>query len=126
MIEYRGLRAGTLGTVVRVGEVNGRRLFEGTELPLRLDIARVSPEGFDWGHRGRGPTQLAVALLAHALDAQEPAARTRVCELAEPFKQRVVAELPSAWRLSREMILRWVDGRERPALVTQILKEAVV
>lgn len=38
-------------------------------LDPRLDIAKHSPTGFEWGYGGSGPRQLAVAILAHALQA---------------------------------------------------------
>ncbi len=37
-------------------------------LPLRLDLANKSPTGFEWGYGGSGPSQLALALCADALD----------------------------------------------------------
>ena len=45
------------------------------QIPLRLDIRNYSPDGFDWGHHGRGPSQLALAILAHATGDDEIAKR---------------------------------------------------
>ena len=38
----------------------------GKPLPLRLDLWKISPSGFNWGYGGAGPGQLALAVLAHA------------------------------------------------------------
>lgn len=35
-------------------------------LPMRLDLRRHSPDGFEWGYGGSGPSQLALAMLAAA------------------------------------------------------------
>lgn len=44
-------------------------------LPTRLDLARHSPTGFEVGYAGSGPAQLALAILADALNAaREPEA----------------------------------------------------
>lgn len=38
---------------------------DGTDLPLRLDLRDHSPTGFEWGYRGSGPAQLALAICAY-------------------------------------------------------------
>lgn len=58
-------------------------------LALRLDLDNHSPTGFEWGYAGSGPAQLALALLADALDDDTEAAR-----LHQAYKWRVVCGLP--------------------------------
>jgi hypothetical protein len=57
--KYVGFRT-TSGTHVVVQTAEGS-----TNLPLRFDLIRHSPVGFDWGRSGSGQAQLALALLAH-------------------------------------------------------------
>ncbi len=42
--------------------------FTSHELPVRLDLMRHSPDGFEVGYGGSGPAQLALAILADAFD----------------------------------------------------------
>jgi hypothetical protein len=68
------------------------------DLPLnpRLDLWNHSPSGFEWGYRGSGPAQLALALLADHLRNDHEAVR-----LYQDFKYTVVANLPyRSWELT--------------------------
>ncbi|RTL26956.1 MAG: hypothetical protein EKK55_07055 [Rhodocyclaceae bacterium] len=56
---YTGSKHPQLGPTVTV---------DGAPLPPRLDILNRSPDGFNWGYGGAGPTQLAVAILADHLE----------------------------------------------------------
>ena len=73
-------------------------------LPLRLDLTNHSPTGFEWGYLGSGPAQLALALLAHALDDDD-----RALALHQTFKRRVIAPLSRVagfeWELTKEQIV---------------------
>ena len=78
---------------------------EGTALLLRLDLVRHSPEGFEWGHGGSGPAQLALALLAHATGDDAFALRHY-----EELKRKVVQGLPKGgWTLTKEEICTAVE-----------------
>jgi hypothetical protein len=129
LTEYRGLRVGAAGVTVRVGCVVEYK-FENEALPLRLDLAPYSPEGFDWGYRGRGPQQLAVAILAHASDDPAPVARAAIVQAADLFLADVIARLPDlAWRLRRGLVQDWAAAQcssERATLAIQMLKEAAI
>jgi hypothetical protein len=91
--------------------VNGR------PLPLRLELARHSPTGFEFGYTGSGPAQLALAILCDHYEkngrevrearelTRDPDATPR--ELArrhhQRFKSHVVAAIPqhtAEWTLS--------------------------
>jgi hypothetical protein len=69
-------------------------------LPLRLDLRRHSPTGFEAGYHGSGPAQLALALLVDVLEDEELA-----LEQYQTFKRQVVALLP------REFVLAEADIR---------------
>lgn len=58
-------------------------------LPMRLDLFNHSPDGFDWGYAGSGPSQLSLALLADALKDEKKALR-----FYQAFKFRAVARFP--------------------------------
>jgi Family of unknown function (DUF6166) len=76
---------------------------DGDPLPLRLDLARHSPTGFEWGYGGSGPAQLALALLAHHLGA------AAALELYQRFKWSVVAKLNrDQWALTPSDIDEWL------------------
>jgi hypothetical protein len=81
--------------------VGGRSLdgavvtVDGTALPPRFDLKRLSPTGFEWTYEGAGPAQLALALLADHLGDD-----ARALALYEPFMRAVVAELDNSWELN--------------------------
>lgn len=61
---YTGVR-GPSGCKVVVGQAGGSVR---SNLPLRLDLMRRSPTGFEWGYSGSGPAQLALAIMADHLE----------------------------------------------------------
>ena len=70
--------------------VNGERL------PARFDLANHSPSGFDWGHLGGGPAQLALAILADHLNDDDEALR-----LYQQFKNQVIGQLSfDGWKMN--------------------------
>lgn len=87
MTTYTGVRIG-LCVLVRV---------DNEPLCPRLDLFPHSPNGFDWGHRGSGPAQLALAILADHLPSDE----NRALAHYQRFKERVIARLASdRWTLT--------------------------
>ena len=60
---YIGIREQGLARVFRSDPAVGNA----RELPLRLDLGRHSPSGPEWGYRGSGPGQLALAMAADFL-----------------------------------------------------------
>jgi len=71
-------------------------------LPLRLDIVKHSPTGFGWGYSGRGPAQLAVAILADWTGCDH-AARA----LHQRFKATAIAGLPEKhWSLTDDDLVQ--------------------
>lgn len=55
------LYTGAAGHIVHVKAADGATRL----LPPRNDILNHSPDGFSWGYLGSGPSQLALAILAH-------------------------------------------------------------
>lgn len=80
---YEG-RRGARGARVTVRDTDGNG--KGVELRARRDLRNHSPAGFEWGYNGSGPAQLALAILADALDDDE-----RAMLNYQRFKQRVIA-----------------------------------
>lgn len=89
MKTYEGRREGSAPIVT----VNGARLNP------RLDLYNHSPSGFEWGYGGSGPAQLALAILADCLGAEE------ALDFYQDFKRLVIANLPNrGWALTKEQI----------------------
>lgn len=86
-----------------------QRKMVGAPLPVRLELANHSPTGFEWGYRGSGPAQLAVALLAHATGDDALAVAYH-----QAFKTDVVAGWDGDdWRISRSEIIDWLEQFRR-------------
>lgn len=85
------------------GERNVRKLEP------RLDLFNHSPSGFEWGYRGSGPAQLALAILADVLEDDDRAVR-----LHQQFKEDVIARLEHfGFSIGEDVVRRWVDDRGR-------------
>lgn len=73
-------------------------------LPKRYDLLSASPSGYSWSHRGSGPAQLAIAMLAHAFDDEF------ACEHYQRFKREVVSELPEeGWTVTKADLDAWPE-----------------
>jgi hypothetical protein len=75
-------------------------------LPWRLDLIKHSPTGLEWGYGGSGPAQLALAILADAID--NDTAR----ELHQQFKARVISclERANGWSLTEAQVHYIAEG----------------
>lgn len=71
-----------------------------------------SPTGLEWGYTGSGPGDLALSLLADALDLDDEAALKGEPRLAhEPFKRQIVSQLGHhGWTLGRDEVLQWLKS----------------
>lgn len=89
-------RAGQVGpgTVERV-ELDGSK----TPLPLRLDLANHSPDGFQWGYAGSGPAQLALAMAADATGDDQLALR-----VYHRLKREIVVGMADRWMMDASNI----------------------
>lgn len=56
-------------------------------------VVNHSPNGFEWGYGGSGPSQLALAILLDEVD------QDMALDLYQEFKWRVIAVLGNEWRL---------------------------
>lgn len=95
---YSGFRGRTGDCYISVFGGDSRTLRK------RLDLVNHSPTGFDWGYAGNGPAQLALALLADALENDELAVR-----LHQQFKRACIATLErkARWQMSEQDIRDW-------------------
>ncbi len=81
-------------------------------LAPRCDLRNHSPDGFQWGYRGSGPAQLALAILADATGNDRLA-----LQLYQEFKRRFVSIWGQRWRISADAVRFWAateDGNEGP------------
>jgi hypothetical protein len=113
MKTYHGMRTDK-GCIVSVADAGNDYV-----LPLRLDLYNHSPDGFEWGYRGSGPAQLALAILADALkelNTQNIVWLARGYErvavrLHQDFKDAFIAPLPrddNPWTIRQEDVLEFV------------------
>lgn len=92
MAIYRGRR----------GRFQNEVTVDGEPLDPRFDILNHSPTGFEWGYGGSGPSQLSLAILAHATD-DETAERYYHTFLV------VIGKLPDTWEINTKQIEDWLD-----------------
>lgn len=86
------------------------------ELPLRYDMFAKASNGFDWGHNGSGPMQLAFSML-YQLSNKDIATKH-----ASKFTQEVIKKLNSKdWILSAIDILKWIEENEGTIEKTEFL-----
>lgn len=94
---------------------NGARTKEGAQvnivvdgvsrpLPFHLAVAPHSPDGFEWGYGGSGPSQLALAMCVELLGPQE------ALKVYQLVKERVVAPIKgSKWALRAGEIMEAIE-----------------
>ena len=89
---YRAFREGNRCTVA---------IYQGGRmqaLPARWDLRDHSPDGFNWGFGGSGPSQLALAMCADALDSDAQA-----LAIYQQFKNAFVAlQQADEWEISAD------------------------
>lgn len=103
-IRYVGRRTKQGVTVTREADDGSSE-----SLPLRLDLAKKSPTGFEWGYNGSGPAQLALAMLSDVVG------DARAVPNFQRFKFAVVGRLPQmGWTLTREDVLDWFEREAKP------------
>ena len=80
---------------------------EEKDLPLRLDLANHSPDGFNWGYGGSGPSQLALAILAyHTTD-------SLALEYYQQFKWSFLFFLhEDSWCIIDRQISTWLSSQQ--------------
>ena len=106
---YKGIRTTADGhqNVWKVG-IN----FDNRMVTMKLDpepsqkLINHSPDGFQWGYGGSGPSQLALALL---LDVTGDSGLS--VALHQDFKNKFVATWGESWQMEADEILHWVRLR---------------
>jgi len=103
MKKYVGIGTGTV--------VGRKKVFKKVLVnsePLK-HIMVHSPDGFNWGYGGSGPSDLALAILADLIGKKE--ARKHY----QAFKWDLIAKLPQGkgWTLNEQQIRRWLVERKR-------------
>lgn len=100
-------------------------VFEGegqAMIPLaldpRYDLRNHSPDGFAWGYGGSGPAQLALALLADAVDAKSAE------KYYQRFKADVIAGMKGEWGwcLTGSDILTWLAETSKQGVLQLPIK----
>ena len=66
-------------------------------------LVNHSPNGFNWGYGGSGPSQLSLGLLLSVTSDTHLSLR-----YYQQFKWEIVASLPDAWELSEVSITEWI------------------
>lgn len=100
---YRGTRSERGDVKVTVSDAHGNNP---KPLPMRLDLRRHSPTGFNWGYAGSGPAQLALALCADALGDD-----ARALSVYQRVKGELLVNAPEHARLnlSHEQVLEAIE-----------------
>ena len=80
---------------------------DGNEAPLR-HLVWHSPDGFNWGYAGSGPSELARSIIGHLLETDDPPV-----ELYQAFKFAFIAGLPDEkdWAIHEFTIRYWMATR---------------
>jgi len=111
---YRGVRISYHETQVFVRE-------NGQERPLdpRLDLVPHSPSGFNWGYRGSGPSQLALAILVDCIGEETGK------KLYHDFAQEKIANIKEPdWWMDENEIYEWLGTKVRKIIeIIEQLKE---
>ena len=70
-------------------------------------VRNHSPDGFEWGYGGSGPSQLALAILLEEMDEEI------ALSLYQDFKWVVIAQLESEWMMDSDSIRSIVSALPR-------------
>jgi len=103
MQEYIDLKGFALNRAVFL---NGEQLLPDKSLKLR----HHSPDGFNWGYGGSGPTQLSLAILLEILPEE------KALELYQEFKWAIIANLTQesfSVRVHIQKFLKSVENEEK-------------
>jgi hypothetical protein len=106
LITYKGVKRkdqGGAGVVFRMDQGDIRILDPGPS----QKIVNHSPDGFQWGYGGSGPSQLSLALLFDVTGNSRTA-----WELHQDFKRDFVATWNDEFVITADVILDWLKKQE--------------
>ena len=99
------IRDGYAGMRTPVGPVVVR-IRNGVQKPLR-HLVRHSPDGFNWGYGGSGPSDLARSIIADVTGDENPHPA-----IYQPFKWEFVSNWGDRWEISLNEIRAWLEKRK--------------
>ena len=70
-LKYKGWRSGRIQGPMQVWRWHPKHSVSDLPLAPSLAICNHSPDGFQWGYRGSGPAQLALAILLDATNGDQ-------------------------------------------------------
>lgn len=110
MIKYTGIRVGSVCSVVVQMVEEGK--VENETYPLR-HISRHSPDGFQWGYGGSGPSDLALAIMTDYFSRQGVVKSLEEANgCYQDFKWDFIAKLAEdGWSITDEQIHEWREER---------------
>lgn len=82
----------------------------GADLDSRTDLVNHSPDGFEWGYSGSGPSQLSLAIVAAV--AGDGAALGCYRKFREACVSKIAGD---SWQLPVYMVKQWVEHYEKNA-----------
>ena len=91
------------GFIVKVEDTDSETLVV-LSAAASQKLVNHSPDGFNWGYGGSGPSQLALGLLLSVSGDDNLSLR-----YYQQFKWEIVASLPDSWELSEASISEWIE-----------------
>jgi hypothetical protein len=102
----------------RYGDGAKVHIVHGPPLDPCLNLVNHSPDGFEWGYLGSGPSQLAFALIHDVLSSGEPqsaAAIELTQKLYHDFKADKIATIrDDEWQMTAGDIRDWIKSKAPP------------
>jgi len=97
--------------------VRVRKIEDGsiTEMPAHREIVNHSPDGFEWGYNGSGPSQLAMAIVVEMLkylyNWDNVIIRRVIQPLSLAFRSEVVSRFPTqAFKFTDDDMKEWFNN----------------
>ena len=93
------------------GSVITREVRIGDEVIKPTESQKIinhTPDGFNWGYAGSGPSQLALAILLRVTTHE------KALKMYAVFKSEIIARLPKEedFSMAVEDVKKWIEGRE--------------
>ena len=114
---FRAKEAGPAAVVVKFPKELG---FVSHPLPLYLEYVKHSPDGFQWGYSGSGPSQLAFAMLMKTfelhfsklhMDDRISLTRKIYVDFREEFVAAPLSNV-SGWSIPSVLVAKWIIKQE--------------